>query len=156
MNHITDNSIANKVTIATFINLLKAFDILLYDKLFTELEYQEICNNELKWFTDYLSNRRQCVDLDGELSPWIIVEFGVPQGSILGPILFLIYANNINIACSDAEFTKFADNATIITSGISLEETINKMSVAVNEIDMWFKSNKLNLNPSKTRFVHVI
>ena len=63
--------------------------------------------NELKWFTGYLSIRRQCVDLDRELSPWINVELGVPQGSILGPILFFTYVNDINKACSDAEFTKY-------------------------------------------------
>ena len=50
----------------------------------------------LNWFKDYLSERQQCVDLDGEVSDWVDVKLGVPQGSILGPILFLIYVNDIN------------------------------------------------------------
>ena len=83
---------------------------------------------------------------------WINVELGVPQGSILGPIFFLIYANDINNACSEADFTKFADDTTM-TSGASLEEATDKMNLGVNKIDKWFKSNKVNLSPSKMRYM---
>ena len=72
-------------------------------------KYPGICNNELKWFIDYLTNRRQCADLAEDLSQWINVKVGVTQRSILGPILFLIYVNGINNTCSEADFAKFAD-----------------------------------------------
>ena len=112
-----------------------------------------IKNKELLWFRNYLTNRRQCVDLEGDVSSWIDVKLGVPQGSILGPILFLIYVNDINNSCNNATFTKFADDTTILTSGQNLEEATEQMNIAVENVDKWFKSNKLNLNPSKTRYM---
>ena len=96
MNVITNASTQDKVTIATYIDLSKAFDCLQYDKLFNKLYHIGFSQSSLNWFKNYLSERQQCVDLEGETSPWLDVKLGVPQGSILGPILFLIYVNDIN------------------------------------------------------------
>ena len=74
LNYITDKSLEGKVTIATFIDLSKAFDCLQYDKLYAKLESLGIKNKELLWFKNYLTNRRQCVDLEGDVSPWIDVK----------------------------------------------------------------------------------
>ena len=153
MNYISEKSIDNEVTIATFIDLSKAFDCLQYDKLFKKLESLGITGIELQWFKDYLSNRKQCVDLDGVQSEWIDVQLGVPQGSILGPILFLIYVNDINNCTDIASFTKFADDTTLLTSGKTLQEAADKMNTALSQVDTWFQKNKLNLNPSKTRYM---
>ena len=153
LNYITDMALESKVTIATFIDLSKAFDCLQYDKLYAKLESLGIKNKELLWFRNYLTNRRQCVDLEGDISSWIDVKLGVPQGSILGPILFLIYVNDINNSCDNATFVKFADDTTILTNGQTLEEATERMNLAVENVDKWFKANKLNLNPSKTRYM---
>ena len=75
----------------------------------------------LNWFKSYLTGRKQCVDIDGTQSDWLDVELGVPQGSILGPILFLIHVNDINNADKEASYTKFADDTTILTSGLTLD-----------------------------------
>ena len=106
-----------------------------------------------KRFKNYLTGRQQCVDLEGNQSSWIDVKLGVPQGSILGPILFLIYVNDINNCTIHAEFTKFADDTTLMTSGKTLQEATEKMNLALADVNLWFQRNKLNLNPSKTRYM---
>ena len=103
------------MTIATFIDLSKTFDCLQYDKLFYKLNALGLTFKALNWFKSYLTGRKQCVDIDGTQSDWLDVELGVPQGSILGPILFLIYVNDINNADKEASYTKFADDTTITT-----------------------------------------
>ena len=91
--------------------------------------------------------------MEGETSPWLDVKLGVPKGSILGPRLFLIYVNDINNCNEHAEYTKFADDTTILTSGSTLESAVARMNKSLERADLWFKRNKLNLNPSKTRYM---
>ena len=153
MNFITEKVVQKEVVIATFIDLSKAFDCLQYDKLFTKLEKLGVRDTELEWFKDYLTDRQQLVEIEGTQSEWQGVQLGVPQGSILGPILFLIYVNDINNCNRDAKFTKFADDTTVLTSGKTLLEAVDKMNAAMVDIAKWFRRNKLNLNPSKTRYM---
>ena len=74
--------------------------------------------------------------MDGETSPWLDVKLGVPQGSILGPILFLIYVNDINNCNEHAEYTKFADDTTILTSGSTLESAVARMNKSLERADL--------------------
>ena len=120
--------------------------------MFYKLEKIGLEPEPLKWFKSYLTGRKQCVDIEGTQSDWLDVKLGVPQGSILGPILFLIYVNDINIS-ANASFTKFADDTTILTSAPTLEEATEKMNTALHNVNKWFAQNKLNLNPSKTRYM---
>ena len=89
LNYILDQSILRNITIATYIDLSKAYLLftvycLQYDKLFTKLESLGIKRTELNWFKDYLSNRRQCVDLEGTTSDWIDVKLGSTSGVNIG------------------------------------------------------------------------
>lgn len=153
INDISKNATANKVTIATYLDLSKAFDCIQYEILYKKLEYLGFDSKTIAWFKDYLSGRLQCVDLDGTLSDWEEVQLGVPQGSILGPTLFLLYINDVNNADKSASFTKFADDSTVTSFGNSIKEAASKMNVIMKNVDTWFDQNKLNLNPSKTRYM---
>ena len=151
LNFVTDNAMKHHVVIATYIDLSKAFDCLQYDKLFKKMESIGCDNRTTNWFKDYLSNRKQLVDLDGKDSDYLDVNLGVPQGSILGPILFLIYMNDINKCDLNAKFPKFADDTTVLVAGETVEKAAELMNKTLINVDLWFRRNKLNLNPSKTR-----
>ena len=115
------------------------------------MHYLGFSKDTLQWYRDYLTDRKQMIDLVGELSETIPMKLGIPQGSILGPIPFLIYVNDINSSNKDVIYTKFADDTTVLTAGNTLEEAVTKMNQALSDIDTWFKRNKLGLNPSTTR-----
>ena len=80
----------NKIPIAIFLDLSKAFDTIDHQILLTKLEHYGIANNELNWFTSYISNRKQYVEINGTKSPLSNIITGVSQGSVIGPLLFLI------------------------------------------------------------------
>jgi hypothetical protein len=94
--------------------------------------------NTTNWFRDYLSDRKQCVDLEGITSDWEKVELGIPQGSIIGPVLFLIYINDVNNSEDTAIFTKFADDTMVLCSGHTIREAADNMNAAMKNIDRWF------------------
>ena len=91
--------------------------------------------------------------MNDTLSDWNAVILGVSQGSILGPILFLIYVNDINNSDQNSKFVKFPDDSTILTTGKDIEEATSNMNNALSKVKGGFLMNKLNLNPSKTRYM---
>ena len=104
--------------IGIFIDLSKAFDTIDHEKLIVKLEHYGIRGNCLELLKSYLSNRQQYTDFNGTKSDFCKIEFGVPQGSALGPLLFLIYINDL-ITCSDdtSDFILFADDTNVFIVG---------------------------------------
>ena len=123
MNHVSNALNKKKHCIAIFCDLRKAFDTVDHEILFKKLERLGICGSTLKWFKSYLSERKQFVSIDGVLSDLLEILIGVPQGSILGPILFLIYVNDLP-EWSNLLALLFADDTTLLASDDNIDDLI--------------------------------
>ena len=107
---------------------------------------------ELLWFQNYLQNRKQIVCVNGSNSLLLSILIGVPQGSILGPLLFLIYINDLPL-CSELLALLFADDTTLLLAGENLDDLIVKVNVELKKVTDFFRSHKLALHSEKTKFI---
>ena len=114
-------------TVAIFCDLRKAFDTVSHCILLSKLKKLGVRNVELQWFKNYLSNRKQLVHVNGENSSLLDILIGVPQGSILGPLLFLIYINDLP-NCSSLLALLFADDTTLYLSDSNLNNLIERVN----------------------------
>ena len=152
-DRISQNIDDKKFIIGLFIDLQKAFDTINHDILLVKLFHYGIRGIALDWFNSYLSGRQQCVSINNVTSNYESICCGVPQGSILGPLLFLIYVNDI-VNCSDLSyFILFADDTNILFSGDNLDKLIVTINSELEKLSIWFKANKLSLNLKKTNFI---
>ena len=148
------NALNNKLcAIGVFVDLSKAFDTLNHSILLSKLYHYGIRGIPLCWFTDYLSNRFQFTSFKSCDSSRQHIQHGVPQGSILGPLLFLLYINDLHHSSSLLTFTLFADDTTILYTNPDLNSLINTLNSELDLVSSWFKANKLSLNHTKTNFI---
>ena len=136
--------------LTVMIDFKKAFDTVNHQILIKKLECYGIRATQLKWFSSYLSNRRCFVEIDKIRSNIEYMNIGVPQGSILGPILFLFYVNDISSVSSNFSTTLFADDTTISISNPSFNSLINNSNFELNKLHIWTLENRLTLNVTKT------
>ena len=115
----------------------KKIDVISHDILLKKLEYYGLRGMSNVWFRNYLSNRKQFVDYENTKSCLLDILCGVPQGSILGPLLYLLYVNDIGNA-SDCEILSFADDTTLILSDPNLKCVYEKSTVEINKLYTWF------------------
>ena len=147
MNKITEALENKQHTLAIFCDLRKAFDSCNLKILLTKLQNMGIQGTELNWFKDYLYNRKQYVFF-GTASSLLTVKTSVPQGSILGPLLFLIYINDLpNSSCLLTLL--FADNTTLLYSHSDIHELISIVNREFRKIVQFFRTHKLSLHPLK-------
>ena len=131
----------------------KAFDTVNHSILLNKLEYYGIRGIVHKWFTSYLFDRHQYTSVNNTLSTVLPVSTGVPQGSILGPLLFLVYMNDIQYATDTADFTLFADDSNAFVSDNSLSAAFELANNCCDKLSVWFRSNLLSINYSKTVYM---
>ena len=132
-------------TVAIFCDLRKAFDTVSHSILLSKLKKLGVRNVELQWFKNYLSNRKQLVYVNGMNSSLLDILIGVPQGSILGPLLFLIYINDLP-NCSALLALLFADDTTLYLSDSNLNNLIAKVNCEFKKVVDYFRSLRLYLH----------
>ena len=141
-----------KVSCAIYLDLSKAFDTVDSNLLLKKLEHYGIRGTPLKLFTSYLSNRNQCTNINSILSDLISIDLGVPQGSVLGPLLFLIFINDLPEA-SPLVTKLFADDTCLLFSADSVADLQQIANTELSKIINWMASNKLTLNHNKSKFL---
>ena len=139
-------------SLSVFMDLSKAFDTLDHGIMLNKLQYYGIRDASLLWFNSYLNCRKQYVDIGGHISTQRLITTGVPQGSILGPLLFIIYMNDIPNCSPSFNFILYADDTSLFASlDIYRESYSVSINDELNHVYQWLCCNKLSLNLEKTK-----
>ena len=155
--HLTDK-IRHEIDKATyacgiFVDFQQAFDTVDHDILLKKLEYYGVRGISNKWFASYLSNRKQFVSINGYKSNLVDFKCGVLQGSILGPLLFLIYINDLHAAIKYSEVHHFSDDINLLNFSSCIKSINEQVNYDLKNLSNWLKANKVLLNVGKTELV---
>lgn len=155
LQYIYSNIDEGNFVFSVFLDFRKAFDCVDHDILLSKLNCYGIRGLALNWFRSYLTNRKQYVVIGNAKSELLNINHGVPQGSVLGPLLFLIFINDIVKSTALFDFILFADDSTLSTSypsvnQLNITETIND---ELQRVSNWLKANKLCINIDKTKYM---
>ena len=143
----------NLYTSGVFIDLSKGFDTVNNSIILQKLEIYGIHGKNLEWFKSYLRNRKQYIQIDEKnKTDFLSVTCGVPQGSILGPLLFLLYVNDLPNNSKILNPIMFADDANLFFSNCNIPVLFATVNSELRKISQWFLANKLSLNVTKTKY----
>ena len=146
---LSDEIDLGKVTLGLFIDLSKAFDTVNHDILLAKLEFYGVRGVALQWFKSYLSCRTQFVQYNGYNSFSKYIKSGVPQGSILGPLLFLLYINDLCNVSKALDFILLADDTNIFFSHNDPNQLMEIVNNELKKLSSWFQADKLSINIQK-------
>ena len=140
----------NKYAVGIFVDLQKAFDCVEHNILLSKLNHYGIRGISNQWFKSYLCNRRQYVEISGSKSNITSIRYGVPQGSVLGPLLFLLYINDLYKCVKFSTPRHFADDTNLLFINSSLKQMKKHINIDLALLSSWLRANKISLNVSKT------
>ena len=152
VDHIIKQMDNGKLPLCIYIDLSKAFDTLNYDILMSKLEYYGITGKENELLRSYLTGRSQYVEVNGHKSSHLQISTGIPQGSVIGPLLFLIYINDLPNASNIFDMLMYADDTTLFCN-MTDTITVDVINEELSKICDWLGANKLSLNIVKTKYM---
>ena len=143
----------NHFTLGIYIDLKKSFDTAVHAILIKKIKHYRAKGNNLRWFESYLENRKQYITYETtKFTTFENMTCGVPQGSILGPLLFLLYINDLPNVSNILDPIMFADDTNLFYSHHNIKELFNTVNKELQKLGDWFPSNKLSLNIKKTKY----
>lgn len=153
ITEIVNNLNSNKKCLAVFLDLAKAFDTVPHNELLNCLERCGIRGMALRLFSSYLSERLQMVKLNKVLSDKQIIKIGIPQGTVLGPVLFILYINSMLKLDVNGLTVSYADDTAVVVSGDTWDDVKSKAVNNLIKIKNWLQTYKLTLNLAKTNYI---
>ena len=135
------------------LDLKKAFDTVNHQILLEKLKLYGVDAHAFLWFTSYLSDRKQCTYVNGSLSSCLPIICGVPQGSVLGPLLLLIYINDLKACPFSSSVTMYPDDTCFTAFGSDLETLQLRLNSDLKMVQTWLQANKLTSNVKKTKYL---
>ena len=144
------NSLDKKGVVgALLMDLSKAFDCIDHELLIAKLSAYGFCNNALLMIYSYLTGRKQRVKVNGSFSTWRETFAGLPQGSVLGPLLLNIYITDLFLSVMDTAICNFADDTTIFAADCQLDSVLERLETDALVLSKWFPENFMKLNEGK-------
>ena len=143
----------NDIVIATYIDAMKAFDTVNHDILLKKTKKYGLRGDVFEWLKDYLSNRFQCTIANNSTSDTKPVTCGVPQGSVCGPLLFLIYINDLSKIMDHCKVSLYADETVLYISHNNLQTALQLLQCDLNKLVEWCTDNKVTINCKKNKIL---